>query len=79
LKEFGVELDVYDPWANKHEVYEEYGVNLIENLEAKYDGILLAVSHDEYKALNLENFKNSNAVIFDIKGVLEKDSVDARL
>ena len=79
LKEFGVELDVYDPWANKQEVHEEYGVNLIETLSGKYDGILLAVSHDEYKSLNLESFKNINAVIFDIKGVLDKDSVDARL
>jgi UDP-N-acetyl-D-glucosamine/UDP-N-acetyl-D-galactosamine dehydrogenase len=79
LKEFGVDIDVYDPWANKQEVHEEYGVNLIDQLDSKYDGILLAVSHDEYKAINIENFKNNNAVIFDIKGVLDKDSVDARL
>ncbi|MEY4541737.1 MAG: hypothetical protein RLZZ306_3494 [Bacteroidota bacterium] len=79
LKEFGVELDVYDPWANKQEVHEEYGVHLIENLTAKYDGILLAVSHDEYKSLNLENFKNTNAVVFDIKGIYDKNIVDARL
>ncbi len=79
LKEFGVDIDVYDPWANRQEVHEEYGVHLIENLSSKYDGILLAVSHDEYKLLNLENFKNPNAVIFDIKGVYDKNSVDARL
>jgi UDP-N-acetyl-D-glucosamine/UDP-N-acetyl-D-galactosamine dehydrogenase len=79
LKEFGVDIDVYDPWANKHEVQEEYGITLIDDLSSKYDGVLLAVSHNEYKQLNLENFKNSNAVIFDIKGVLEKNSVDARL
>jgi UDP-N-acetyl-D-glucosamine/UDP-N-acetyl-D-galactosamine dehydrogenase len=79
LKEFGVDIDVYDPWANKQEVHEEYGVNLIDKLDNKYDGILLAVSHNEYQSINLENFKNNNAVIFDIKGVLDKDSVDARL
>ena len=79
LKEFGVELDVYDPWANKQEVHEEYGVHLIKNLSKKYDGILLAVSHDEFKSLNLENFKNNNAVVFDIKGVYDKNTVDARL
>ena len=79
LKEFGVELDVYDPWANKQEVHEEYGVHLIKNLSEKYDGILLAVSHDEFKSLNLENFKNNNAVVFDIKGVYDKNTVDARL
>jgi UDP-N-acetyl-D-galactosamine dehydrogenase len=79
LKEFGVDIEVYDPWANKREVQEEYGIDLIDNLNNKYDGILLAVSHNEYQKLNLENFKNPNAVVFDIKGVLEKQSVDARL
>ena len=79
LKEFGVNVEVYDPWASKHEVQEEYGIMLLDTLKSKYDGILLAVSHDEYKLLNLENFKNTNAVIFDIKGVLDKKLVDARL
>ena len=79
LKEFGVEVDVYDPWASKHEVKEEYDITLLNNLVDEYDGILLAVSHNEFKLLNLENFKNNNGVIFDIKGVLEKESVDARL
>ena len=79
LKEFGVHVDVYDPWASKHEVKEEYSITLLDKLSDRYDGILLAVSHDEYKALNLENFKNTNAVIFDIKGVYDKNTVDARL
>jgi UDP-N-acetyl-D-glucosamine/UDP-N-acetyl-D-galactosamine dehydrogenase len=79
LKEFGVEVDVYDPWASKSEVKEEYGITLLDSLTDKYDGILLAVSHEEYKLLNLENFKNNNAVIFDIKGIYDKNSVDARL
>lgn len=79
LKEFGVDVEVYDPWASKHEVKEEYNISLLDNLTGEYDGILLAVSHNEYKLLNLENFKNSNGVVFDIKGVLEKESVDARL
>jgi UDP-N-acetyl-D-glucosamine/UDP-N-acetyl-D-galactosamine dehydrogenase len=79
LKEFGVEVEVYDPWASKPEVKEEYNINLLDSLKDKYDGILLAVSHEEYKLLNLENFKNTNAVIFDIKGIYDKNIVDARL
>jgi UDP-N-acetyl-D-galactosamine dehydrogenase len=79
LREFGVEVDVYDPWASKNEVKEEYNIALLDSLTERYDGILLAVSHDEYKTLNLENFKNTNAIIFDIKGIYEKTSVDARL
>ena len=79
LKEFGVDVDVYDPWASKQEVKDEYDITLLDNLGDKYDGILLAVSHDEFKSLNLENFKNTNAVIFDIKGIYDKNIVDARL
>ena len=79
LKEFGVDVDVFDPWANKHEVKHEYDIALLDNLMNKYDGILLAVSHDEFKILNLENLKNTNAVIFDIKGIYDKSIVDARL
>jgi UDP-N-acetyl-D-glucosamine/UDP-N-acetyl-D-galactosamine dehydrogenase len=79
LKEFGVNVTVHDPYADMHEVREEYGINLITELSNKYDGILLAVSHDEYKTLNLENFKNNNAVVFDIKSMWDKQTVDARL
>ncbi|PWK21402.1 UDP-N-acetyl-D-galactosamine dehydrogenase [Arcicella aurantiaca] len=79
LREFGINVDVYDTWADKHEVKDEYNINLLNILETKYDGILLAVAHNDFKTLNLENFKNDNAVIFDIKGVLDKSLVDARL
>jgi len=79
LREFGVNVDVYDPWASKDEVKDEYDITLLDNLVNKYDGILLAVLHDEFKTLNLENFKNTNAIIFDIKGILDKNTVDARL
>jgi UDP-N-acetyl-D-glucosamine/UDP-N-acetyl-D-galactosamine dehydrogenase len=79
LKEFGVNVTVHDPYADIHEVKEEYNINITPDLAGKYDGILLAVSHDEYKALNLENFKNNNAVVFDIKSMWDKQTVDARL
>ena len=79
LKEFGVNVVVHDPYADIHEVKEEYGIEITSKLAGKYDGILLAVSHDEYKILNLENFKNPNAVVFDIKSMWDKEIVDARL
>ena len=79
LKEFGVNVTVHDPYADTHEVKEEYGIEITSDISDKYDGILLAVSHDEYKLLNLENFKNSNAVVFDIKSMWDKKTVDARL
>lgn len=79
LKEFGVNVTVHDPYADIHEVKEEYGIEITSEISDKYDGILLAVSHDEYKFLNLENFKNSNAIVFDIKSMWDKEMVDARL
>ncbi len=79
LREFGVDITVHDPWADKHEVHEEYGVSIVSELKEKYDGILLAVSHKEYINLDLENLKNNNAVVFDIKSVWDKNAVDARL
>jgi UDP-N-acetyl-D-glucosamine/UDP-N-acetyl-D-galactosamine dehydrogenase len=79
LKEFGVNVTVHDPYADIHEVKEEYNIDITTDLAGKHDGILLAVSHDEYKTLNLENFKNNNAVVFDIKSMWDKEIVDARL
>lgn len=79
LKEFGVQIDVHDPWADKKEVQEEYGISLLDSITEKYDGILLAVSHDEYKNLDLEQLKNPDAVVYDIKSLWQKDLVDARL
>lgn len=79
LQEFGVQIDVHDPWADKKEVHEEYGISLLDSITEKYDGILLAVSHDEYKNLDLEQLKNPDAVVYDIKSLWDKDLVDARL
>ncbi|GKH60909.1 nucleotide sugar dehydrogenase [Campylobacter ureolyticus] len=69
LKEFGCNVDVYDPWADRNEVLKEYNLNLIENLNLNnYDAVVLAVAHDEFKNLD---FSNLDAVTFDIKGILE--------
>lgn len=75
LNEFGCNVDVYDPWADKNEVLKEYNLNLIENLNLNnYDAVVLAVAHDEFKNLD---FSNLNAVTFDIKGILQNP--DGRL
>jgi len=78
LEEFGCEVDVYDPWADKEEVKREYGISLMENGEWEidnYNAIVLAVAHNEFKDLNLD--QNNNKVIFDIKSILDKS--DGRL
>lgn len=81
LKSFDMEVDVYDPWADPAEVLHEYGIEIVngdtkENL-GKYSAIILAVAHKEFLSWNLE--KSSMQVVFDVKGVLEKECVDARL
>ena len=80
LKEFGLDVDVYDYEANPEEVKKEYGINLIDEISEKYDGILLAVSHTKFSMLNIESIKkDSNSVIYDLKGFLPRNQVNARL
>ncbi len=81
LKSFDLNVDIFDPWANKEEVNHEYGVDILNELKAEalkdYSAIILAVAHKEFASLNLS--KSSNQVIFDVKGILGKEVSDARL
>uniref|UniRef100_UPI0040473B46 nucleotide sugar dehydrogenase n=1 Tax=Algoriphagus sp. TaxID=1872435 RepID=UPI0040473B46 len=80
LHAFNISIDIYDPHADKHEVKKEYGLELIENITQKYDSIILAVSHEEFKNLDYQNIKKDNlSVIFDTKAFLDRTLVDARL
>jgi UDP-N-acetyl-D-galactosamine dehydrogenase len=84
LKTYGCAVDVYDPWASKAEVKQEYGIDLVKEHPLQgaggYDAIVLAVSHNEFKTIDLAKLRNGhNAVIYDIKGIWEKEKVDGRL
>jgi UDP-N-acetyl-D-glucosamine/UDP-N-acetyl-D-galactosamine dehydrogenase len=80
---FNCNIDVYDPWVDKDEAVHEYGIKLIDQpVEGKYDAILLAVAHDEFKELSLEQIKafgKDNHVLYDIKYLLKANEVDGRL
>lgn len=78
LRDFGCAVEVYDPWADTAEVEHEYGISITEP-SGKYDAIVLAVAHKEFKDINMDKFMNENSVVYDIKGVLEKDKADKRL
>ncbi len=79
LLQFGLNVDVFDPYANLEEVYKEYNIKLIKNIE-KYDAIILAVGHDYFLKFDFNSLKKDNSsVIFDIKSILPKNDVDARL
>ena len=80
LEQFSIKVDVYDPHADEHEVVEEYGLNLIDSIQNKYDGIILAVSHKEFLKLELDSLKtSSSSVIFDTKAFLDRSLIDSRL
>jgi UDP-N-acetyl-D-glucosamine/UDP-N-acetyl-D-galactosamine dehydrogenase len=80
LVQFGMQVDVYDPHADAHEVMEEYGVALIKEITNQYDAVVLAVSHKEFLSLDYKSLcKNGNSVIFDTKSFLDRAIVDARL
>jgi UDP-N-acetyl-D-glucosamine/UDP-N-acetyl-D-galactosamine dehydrogenase len=75
----GVIVDLHDPHANRDEVKNKLGVNLLTTFE-KYDSIILAVPHDHYKSLNFNNFKrNANSILYDVKGLLPKSDSNGRL
>ncbi len=80
LKEFGLKVDAYDYEADPIEVIEEYNIHLIDEIKDKYDGILLAVSHNKFSMINIESLKkDSNSIIFDLKGFLPRNLVNSRL
>lgn len=79
--DFGCAVDIYDPWADKKEVKDKYGLEMLTRINGdKYDAIVLAVAHSKFEDLDYPSFRNgSNAVIYDIKGVLPKALIDCRL
>jgi len=79
LIDFGMEVDVYDPWANAEEVEKEHGISLVSRLGDAYDAIVLTVAHGEFLGLPFDKLKAKDGIIFDIKSVLDKALVDARL
>ena len=79
LKSFGTAVEVYDPQADAAEVKHEYGFDLIAKPNKKYHAIVLAVSHEEFNTLDWNSMKEPNTVIYDVKGVLKKSSITARL
>lgn len=83
LRDYGVAVDVHDPWADADEARHEYGLDLVaEPGRGAYDGILLAVAHAQYRAMGVEEIRKlgrAQHVLYDIKGHLDRDASDLRL
>jgi UDP-N-acetyl-D-galactosamine dehydrogenase len=81
LRSFDINVDVYDPWANAAEVKHEYGIDILsgDNMPDlhQYSAVIVAVAHDKFLKLNIK--KSDNLVVYDVKGKLPKENVDARL
>ncbi|WP_445718770.1 nucleotide sugar dehydrogenase [Flavobacterium sp.] len=79
LEEYGIQVTIYDPWANPAEVQHEYNLTCHSELVSgtKYDSIVLGVAHKEFMELDLTSLLNENAVVYDVKGILKNS--DAKL
>src|SRR4249919_836351 len=82
--EYGMRVDIHDPWADRAQAAAHYGVELLAGSPEAgvYDAIVVAVAHDEFRELGIDGLRRlaaERAVIYDIKGIFPKDAVDARL
>lgn len=83
LEDYGIQVDVYDPWANATEVKREYGIDLVEKLEKNYyDAIIFAVAHEQFTKMDPSEIRElckGESIVYDLKYVLPRDSSDIRL
>jgi UDP-N-acetyl-D-glucosamine/UDP-N-acetyl-D-galactosamine dehydrogenase len=79
LQSFGTNIDIFDPQADAAEVKHEYGLTLVGKPDKKYHAVVLAVSHQEFKELDLAGLSHPKAVVYDVKGFLDKSKITARL
>ena len=83
FKSFGCNVDVYDPWIDKKKVINEYKIEPIDKpINDKYDVIVIAVAHDEFKSMNekqIRSYGKNNHVLYDIKYLLKENESDGRL
>lgn len=79
LKTYGLDVTVYDPHADAAEVEHEYQLKLASAPGSSYDAIVLAVGHDEFKSLSWDTLRKQKTVVYDVKGILDKSLITARL
>lgn len=82
LRQFGLRVDIYDPWADADEVRHEYDLDILNCIDINnvvYDAIVVAVAHKEFLEFDYQKLKSKNGVIFDTKAYLHRDLVDGRL
>lgn len=80
LKEYNVDLTIYDPWANAAVAKHEYGLEVVNEIapESQFDAVVLAVAHEEFKSLDVMSYLKENGVVYDVKWILG-ENVDGKL
>lgn len=81
LRSFGLDVDIWDPWADVIEVRKQYGLDILGELDdiVTYDAVIIAVAHTEFLKFDYKKIKRNNGVIFDTKACLDRKLVDGRL
>lgn len=81
LHEYTSNITIYDPWADKNKVMSEYGIEVVNEIcrEKRYDAVILVVAHDEFKNLNVMDLVKEKGVVYDVKGILDREIIDGRL
>lgn len=81
LTDFGLQVDIYDPWASAHDVLAEHSISLLATVaNHTYDAIIIAVAHQQFFTLDISALKkNGTSIVFDIKSIFDKELVDIRL
>lgn len=83
LKEFGVDVDVHDPWVNHEEAKAEYDLELVNSLEPEtYDALIITVAHQQYREMTVADLRKlckPKSVIYDVKNMYPADQTDGRL
>lgn len=80
LSEYTSNITVYDPWASVDHVRHEYGIEVVNQLpQQQYDAVILAVAHNDFKTVDVPSLLNECGVVYDVKGVLDREIVDGRL
>ncbi len=81
FREYTPNITVFDPWASPERVKREYGIDITGSLPTsqRYDAIVLAVAHSQFTGLDLRQLLNTGGVIYDVKGILDREIIDGRL
>ena len=81
LLEYTQNITVYDPWANAEHVKHEYGIDILNVLpnDKKFDAVILGVAHNQFLNMDIKSLVTDNGVIYDVKGILDRNIIDGRL